>query len=84
MRFGAGIYGSECPFAPSTVARQEDDGYLLSFIQDEVNDRSELWIYDARDVLAGPCARLGIPQRVPLGFHACWVEGRDLPVEVGA
>ncbi len=84
VRFGAGIYGSECPFAPSTVARQEDDGYLLSFIQDEVNDRSELWIYDARDVLAGPCARLGIPQRVPLGFHACWVEGRDLPVEVGA
>lgn len=84
VRFGAGIYGSESPFAPSTAARQEDDGYLLSFIQDEVNDRSELWIYDARDLLAGPCARLGIPQRVPLGFHACWVEGRDLPVQVGA
>ncbi|MBF7728868.1 carotenoid oxygenase family protein [Pseudomonas sp. N040] len=78
VRFGQGIYGSESPFAPGTQAQNEDDGYLLSFVQDEVNNRSELWIYDARDLQAGPCTRLAIPQRVPLGFHACWVEGRDL------
>ena len=57
----------------SSNAVQEDDGYLLSFIQDEVNHRSELWIYDARNLPAGPCARLEIPHRVPLGFHACWM-----------
>ncbi len=78
VTFGEGIYGSESPFAPSTVANAEDDGYLLSFVQDEVNDRSELWIYDARKLEDGPCTRLAIPQRVPLGFHACWVEAKDL------
>jgi carotenoid cleavage dioxygenase-like enzyme len=78
VRFGEGIYGSESPFAPSTHAVHEDDGYLLSFVQDENNERSELWIYDARDLEGGPCTRLEVPVRVPLGFHACWVEGKDL------
>ena len=78
VRFGEGIYGSESPFAPSTSAMQEDDGYLVSFIQNENHNRSELWIYDARNLQAGPCTRLEIPQRVPLGFHACWVEGKDV------
>ena len=84
VRFGPGIYGSESPFAPSTVATAEDQGYLLSFVQDELNERSELWIYDARNLQAGPCTRLAIPQRVPLGFHACWVEGKDLKAKAPA
>ena len=84
VRFGPAIYGSESPFAPSTVATAEDQGYLLTFVQDELNQRSELWIYDARNLQAGPCTRLAIPQRVPLGFHACWVEGKDLKAKASA
>jgi carotenoid cleavage dioxygenase len=57
---------------------------LLSFVQDEPNNSSELWIYDARNLAAGPCTRLAIPQRVPLGFHACWVEAKDLPAQLPA
>lgn len=86
--FGEGICGSESPFAPSTAATEaaadEDRGYLLSFVQDEPNNSSELWIYDARNLAAGPCTRLAIPQRVPLGFHACWVEAKDLPAQLPA
>ncbi|HEY7833756.1 MAG TPA: carotenoid oxygenase family protein [Ktedonobacterales bacterium] len=71
--FGAGRYGSEAPFAPRADAKDEDDGYLLTFVYDERDDVSELLILDARDVAAAPLARVRIPQRVPIGFHACWV-----------
>lgn len=71
--FGAGRYGSEAPFAPRPNAQSEDDGYLLTFVYDERDDVSELLILDARDITAAPVARVRIPQRVPIGFHACWV-----------
>ena len=76
--FGKGRYGSEAPFAPRTNAVDEDDGYLLSFIYDERESRSELIILDAQHITDEPLARVIIPQRVPYGFHACWVPGEQL------
>lgn len=76
--FGDGRYGSEAPFAPRPNSSSEDDGYLLSFIYDQREDRSELLILDAQNITAGPLARVIIPQRVPYGFHACWVPGERL------
>lgn len=78
-RFGPGRYGSEAPFAPRQGAVAEDDGYLLSFVCEAGSDTSELLIIDARDMQAEPVARVRIPQRVPIGFHACWVPGEKLP-----
>ncbi len=77
--FGPGCYGSEAPFAPRANATSEDDGYLLTFTYDEDKDISELLIIDAQNVSAEPVARVLIPQRVPLGFHACWVPEEKLP-----
>lgn len=79
FRFGRGRYGSEAPFAPRPYATSEDDGYLLSFIYDEGEQRSELVILDAKEITAGPVARVLIPQRIPYGFHACWVPEEKLP-----
>lgn len=76
--FGPGRYGSEAPFTPRPNAVDEDDGYLLSFIYDERESRSELIILDAKQVAQGPLARVIIPQRIPYGFHACWVPGERL------
>jgi carotenoid cleavage dioxygenase len=78
--FGPGRYGSEAPFAPSDAARagladHEDEGYVTSFVHDEGTGRSEVVVLNARDVAAGPVARVMLPRRVPLGFHACWVPG---------
>ena len=36
---------------------------------------SEVVVLDARQLSAGPLARVQLPQRVPVGFHACWVDG---------
>ena len=32
----------------------------------------------AADLAAGPVCRLGLPVRVPLGFHATWVSGERM------
>jgi carotenoid cleavage dioxygenase len=58
-------------FVPT--GRAEDDGYLLSYVHDARSDTSDLVILDARDVAAGPLARVRLPTRVPHGFHATWV-----------
>ena len=36
-------------------------------------------VLDARNFSAEPLAILSLPQRVPVGFHACWVDGTQLP-----
>ncbi|MBM3504863.1 MAG: 9-cis-epoxycarotenoid dioxygenase [Alphaproteobacteria bacterium] len=77
--FGPGRFGSESPFAPRASNRQEDDGYVVSFVYDADADRSEAVVIDAQDFTKPPVARIELPQRVPLGFHATWVEGRHLP-----
>jgi carotenoid cleavage dioxygenase-like enzyme len=75
--FGAGRWGSESPFAPRSAGdgAAEDDGYVVSFVHDAGTGRSEVVVLDATDLPAGPLARVLLPQRVPMGFHACWVKG---------
>ena len=75
--FGAGRYGSEAPFAPRPHATTEDDGYLVSFVYDGNTDRSEAVVLDAATM--SEVCRVVIPQRVPHGYHACWVPEENLP-----
>jgi carotenoid cleavage dioxygenase len=77
-RFGPGRFGSEAPFAPRDGSTGEDDGYLVTFVTDERDERSEVQILDASDLTAGPVARVLLPQKVPLGFHATWVRADQL------
>lgn len=77
-KFGAGRWGSEAPFAPRDNSTGETDGYLVSFVNDEVENRGEINIFDAADIGVGPVARVLLPQRVPSGFHACWIRSDQL------
>ncbi|EAY30311.1 carotenoid oxygenase family protein [Microscilla marina] len=71
--YGDGVSGSESPFIPKPHAKDEDDGYVISFVTDARTDLSEVIILDAKNIADAPLARIKLPQRVPLGFHACWV-----------
>jgi carotenoid cleavage dioxygenase len=77
-RYGAGRFGGEVVFAPRAGGTAEDDGWLVTFVHDSATELSELVILDAKDVAGKPAARIHIPQRVPIGFHAWWVRGEDL------
>lgn len=74
--FGPGRWGSEAPFAPRPDAKDEDDGYLVSFVYDEGDGHSECVIVDASTM--SEVGRVIIPQRIPNGFHACWVPQETL------
>ena len=68
-----GRVGGEPVFVPAAGASAEDDGYLMSFVYDPAENKSELVIIDASNVAADPVARVHLPTRVPAGFHGSWV-----------
>jgi carotenoid cleavage dioxygenase len=70
---GPGRHAGEWLFVPDGSDRADDAGWLLTFVHDDADDRSELVIVDATAVRRGPVARIPTPQRVPYGFHAAWV-----------
>ncbi len=79
--FGPGRWGSEAPFAARPGATAEDNGYLMSFVYDEGDGHSECVIIDAASM--SEVGRVLIPQRVPNGFHACWIPQEQLDSRAG-
>ncbi|MEP3074507.1 carotenoid oxygenase family protein [Maricaulis sp.] len=75
LNFGEGRFGSEAPFAPRVGARSEDDGYIVSFITDMVENRSECVLIDAQNIADGPVCRIILPHRISSGTHASWADG---------
>ena len=78
VSFGEQRFGSEAPFIPRANARSEDDGYLISFITDMKQDRSECIILDAQNLSAGPVCTIILPHRISSGTHACWASGEQI------
>lgn len=62
----------EAVFAPDPAGTAEDDGWIVTSFHDDDRGQSEVIVLDARDIEAGPIARVRTPQRMPFGFHANW------------
>ena len=74
LPFGENRFGSEAPFIPRINAKDEDDGYLVSFITDMNTDQSECVLVDAKEIEAGPVCRIILPHRISSGTHAVWAD----------
>ncbi|MEM1114385.1 MAG: carotenoid oxygenase family protein [Pseudomonadota bacterium] len=61
--------GGEALFVARPGAGAEDNGYLLELLMNK--DGAALLILDAATM--AEVARLPLPQRVPYGVHACWL-----------
>ncbi|MFQ3666780.1 MAG: carotenoid oxygenase family protein, partial [Sphingomonadaceae bacterium] len=68
--FGEGAYCGEPVFVADGPG--EGEGWLLSLVWDSQANESFLAVLDARNVAAGPVARVHMPARVPGGFHCHW------------
>jgi carotenoid cleavage dioxygenase-like enzyme len=77
--FGAGSAAGELVFAPRMGAKHEADGYAMTLVHRANSPTSELAIFAATDIAAGPVATVRIPFRVPSGFH-CNYYSADNPV----
>ena len=62
---------------PVFVARSDDavegDGWLLAVVWRARENRSDLAVFNAGDIAAGPVALVQLAHRVPAGFHGNWV-----------
>jgi carotenoid cleavage dioxygenase-like enzyme len=72
-QFPAGHEPGETVFVPADNARNEDDGYLMTYVYKPETDTSYMVILDATDVAADPIAEIHIPRRVVAGFHSSWI-----------
>ena len=77
-RFPDGTFCSETVFAPRPNARSEDDGYLLTYTSDIVNDESHCVVFDATRPDDGPVCRVRLPERISSGTHAYWASADAL------
>jgi len=72
--YGPGRFGGEGVFVARAGSKDEDDGWLLNYVYDQAENKSELVIIAAQDFTGKPEARVLLPVRVPYGFHGAWVE----------
>jgi carotenoid cleavage dioxygenase len=77
-KHGKNRFGGEGVFVPRPGAKAEDDGWLLTFVHDEGENRSELVVLETQAFSRPPVARILLPARVPYGFHGTWLEERVL------
>ncbi len=78
IEFGDGVFVSETVMAPRDGSTAEDDGYLITFTTDMVNDWSECVVLDAARPNDGPVARIRLPERISSGTHSTWAPLQDL------
>jgi carotenoid cleavage dioxygenase-like enzyme len=71
--FGPSCETGEMTFVPRHALSAEDDGWLLGYVFDQRTCRSRLVVLDAQDFTGPPVAQVGLPVRVPTGFHTTWL-----------
>ncbi|KAM7488552.1 hypothetical protein LguiB_026036 [Lonicera macranthoides] len=78
--YGDDAYGGEACFVPGGAGvgeeREEDEGYVMSYVRDERREKSELVIVKASSMKQ--VAAVMLPSRVPYGFHGTFVSENDL------
>ena len=73
-----GVFNSETVMAPRPGGTEEDDGWLITFTSDVINDESRCLIFDAQSPGDGPVASIGLPERISSGTHATWAPASTL------
>lgn len=86
--YGEKRFGGEPCFVPQNKGHEErvplkmeqegeeDEGYVMSFVRDEKEEKSELVIITAKDMKE--VASVKLPARVPYGFHGTFVSAQEL------
>jgi len=64
---------SEPVFVERSRDAAEGDGWIVAVIYRADKDCSELAVFDAQDMAAGPIGLALMPRRMPFGFHGNWV-----------
>ena len=75
---GPGRAAGEPVLVGRAEGKEEDDGWLVTYVHDLAAGTAEFVVIDAQDFGRGYVARVPLPQRVPVGYPGNWVS--DLAV----
>jgi len=82
LAHGPGRHGGEAVFvADPKRAGQVDGGFLVTYVHEDGQEKSEMVVYDAATMASVPVARVALPARVPHGFHAAHVGEAQLAAQ---
>ena len=70
--FGDGHLPGEFVFVPAVPDAAEDEGWLIGYVLNVVEESTDFVILDARCFEAPPVATVHLPHRIPPGFHGNW------------
>jgi len=80
LTFPEGVIGGEPVFIPSNQSSWcfwgagDDRGYVGMFLWRSKTKESTFALFDAESLSPEPVVELLVPRRVPLGFHALWID----------
>jgi carotenoid cleavage dioxygenase-like enzyme len=81
--FPDGHFGNSPQFIPRSGTEDPTDGYITCVVIYSDNllaNKSELWIFDAKNLNAGPCYRLSHPQlNIGVTVHSTWLSKLETP-----
>ncbi|BAQ65924.1 carotenoid oxygenase family protein [Geminocystis sp. NIES-3709] len=66
-------FTGEPVFIPKKNPESEDDGWVLTLVYDSTYHRSDLVIFDGKNI-SQPIATLHLKQHIPYGLHGSWKE----------
>ncbi|KAL6530833.1 putative carotenoid cleavage dioxygenase 4, chloroplastic [Orobanche gracilis] len=75
-QYGPNSYGGEPSFIPKesdNPTSEEDDGYLVTYVQNEATQESKFLVMDAKSPNLDIVAIVKMSQKVPYGFHGTFV-----------
>ncbi len=78
VEFPEGTFISETIMAPRDGSSTEDDGYLVTFTSNVIDDSSECVVLDAANPTDAPVARIRLPERISSGTHSTWAPLQNL------
>ena len=65
-------YVAEPMFVPRSNTAAEGEGYVLDVVYNQDTNTSDMCVFDAQDISAGPVGRAKVSHRVPVSFHGTW------------
>ncbi len=66
-------YVTEPMYVPKSGDADEGDGYVLDLVYNRDTNTSDMCVFDALNIGAGPIGRAKVSHRVPVSFHGTWV-----------
>ncbi|XP_050880783.1 carotenoid 9,10(9',10')-cleavage dioxygenase [Lathyrus oleraceus] len=71
--FEKNTYCNGAAFVARDGGVEEDDGWIITFVHNEVTNKSQVHIIDTKNFSGETVAKIEMPYRVPYGFHGAFM-----------